>query len=200
MSDRFDRCKEHQVRNCLVCHPITRAAKVQNTATQTAAVAQVNAALPDVPVFPSGSEAETCPKCGSAETKPEGDHPAGNWWSVCAGCGLAVSKWDSSLKQELAKVPEGTRYIDAPNYPKIKELLDEATPLRPVYTATSYEGQVTAASARFTAACKNFMTAQTKVAQLREDLDKAKNAEELAHVERVESQKALQELISKGAE
>jgi len=32
------------------------------------------------------------------------------------------------LKSELAKIPEGTRYIDAPNYPKIREILHARLP------------------------------------------------------------------------
>lgn len=37
---------------------------------------------------------DKCPKCGCTETRQEGDCPAGNWHSVCAECGLPVSKWD----------------------------------------------------------------------------------------------------------
>jgi hypothetical protein len=37
-------------------------------------------------------------------------------------------KEKSELMIELEKVPKGWRYIDSPNYPKIKRLLDEGTP------------------------------------------------------------------------
>lgn len=35
---------------------------------------------------------------------------------------------DNELMDELAKVPKGMRYIDAPNFPKIHKLLREGTP------------------------------------------------------------------------
>jgi hypothetical protein len=37
----------------------------------------------------------------------------------------------TELEQELAKVPEGMRYIDAPNFPAIQKLLKEGTPMIP---------------------------------------------------------------------
>ena len=35
---------------------------------------------------------------------------------------------NKELMEELEKVPEGMRYIEAPNYSKIKKLLEESTP------------------------------------------------------------------------
>ncbi len=48
MSDRFERCGTHGVRNCLVCHPVVSkvAGKMVAVATQ----------IPGVPNFPAASE------------------------------------------------------------------------------------------------------------------------------------------------
>lgn len=46
--NRFERCVEHQVRNCLVCHPIAKAKKVVEIAVE----------IPEVPEFPNDGKPE----------------------------------------------------------------------------------------------------------------------------------------------
>lgn len=44
------------------------------------------------------------------------------------------------LKEELDKVPAGTRYINAPNFKKLHELMKEATPIYPTPTSSDPTG------------------------------------------------------------